>query len=283
MPILEGRRGSALVAVVTIVDEEYAAVRKAGQFNEMVPGTSWLYRNKLSENGYDVVLAKSLDRSNTPCARLVADLAEGLRPEFILLSGIAGGVSGRDGVGLGDVVIADHVENYEIQKLVDGKDMQRRVALDHPSSYLRETIVQRVRFSGKWKAQVGIKRPPIKKPKKADRDEPQTEPKLIEGNLIAGEKVLGDKDNSYQKLILNTFDKALAVDMESYGLARGVYSARSTRHYNLNYLIIRGISDLVNAADNDAARIEWRDYAAATAAAFTMAAVDEIVACCPEA
>lgn len=106
------------------------------------------------------------------------------------------------------------------------------------------------------------------------------EPKVIIGNLIAGEKILGDGENEYQRQILEDFDKAIVVDMESYGLERGVYSARGTRYYNLNYLIVRGISDLVNDPGNDDTRRRWRDYAASTAAAFALAVVDELVTLC---
>jgi nucleoside phosphorylase len=106
------------------------------------------------------------------------------------------------------------------------------------------------------------------------------EPKVIVGNLIAGEKILGDGENNYQRQILEKFDKAVAVDMESHGLARGAYSARSARHYNLNYLIVRGISDMVDDQGNNETRKRWRAYAAATAAAFSMSAVDQLVACC---
>jgi nucleoside phosphorylase len=203
-----------------------------------------------------------------PCLELVSSLAEQFRPEFIVLSGIAGGTA-RDGVGLGDVIIADHVEGYEMQKFDRGRFLTRRIAVDHPSKYLRETMARRVEASGTWKQKILKERP-----------EPG-EPKVVEGNLIAGDKILGDGQNKYQQKILKQFDKALAVDMESYGLARGAFAARSARHYNLNYLVVRGVSDLVNAADNDDDRKKWRDYAAATAAAFSISVVDELVRQCP--
>ena len=106
---LAGRKGRALVAVITIVDEEREAVRSIERFTEFVPDTPYLFRKRVADEEYDVILAQSADRSNTPCAELVADLAERLRPEFIILSGIAGGIRGRDGVALGDVIVADHV------------------------------------------------------------------------------------------------------------------------------------------------------------------------------
>jgi nucleoside phosphorylase len=263
---LPGRIGNALVAIVTIVEEEHTAVRERGDFNDLVPTTPYLRRNEISARIYDVVLAKSADRSNTPCSELVRTVVELFRPEFIVLSGIAGGVRGRDGVDLGDVVVADHVDWYEMRKMSGGKDRIRKQAFDHPSMYLRETITQRVKINGSWLALIKKERPV------------EGQPKILEGNLIAGDKILGDGENEYQRRILDEFDKALAVDMESYGLARGVYNARSTRHYNLNYLVVRGISDLVNAEGNDDQRKKWRDYAAATAAAFALSVTDEIVA-----
>ena len=265
---LRGRNGQALVALITIVDEEFAAVRAIEHFEEHAGGTPYLYREKLSDDGFDVILAQSADRSSTPCAELVADLAERFRPEYIVLSGIAGGVGDRDGVSLGDVIVADHVENYEIRKFVKGRGMIRRVALDHPSKYLRETIAHRVRSNGQWKNRVNVERPAT------------GEPKVIIGDLIGGEKILGDGENEYQRRILEEFDKAIAVNMETHGLARGIYSARGTRYYNLNYLVVRGISDLVNDPGNDDTRRQWRDYAASTAAAFSLAVVDQLVVLC---
>ncbi|MGX1307020.1 nucleoside phosphorylase [Amorphus suaedae] len=265
---LPARSGNALVAIITIVEEEYTAVRKLGDFSEFVKNTAYLRRTEICLGVYDVILARSADRSNTPCSELVRNIVENFRPEFIILSGIAGGVHSRDGIELGDVVVADHVDWYEMRKISGGKDVIRKQAFDHPSIYLRDTITQRVKHAGRWLDRVAIGRPA------------EGKPKVLEGNLIAGDKILGDGQNEYQRKILEEFDKALAVDMESYGLARGVYHARSARHYNLNYLIVRGISDLVDDEGNDDQRKEWRDYAAATAAAFALCVADEIVEIC---
>ncbi|MEM9439089.1 MAG: hypothetical protein AAGA73_01460 [Pseudomonadota bacterium] len=265
---MPGRIGNALVAIVTIVEEEFDAVREHGGFDDLVRDTPYLRREEVCPDVFDIVLARSPDRSNTPCSEMVRNIAELFRPEFIILSGIAGGVNGRDGIALGDVVVADHVDWYEMRKIAEGKDVIRKQAFDPPSMYLRETITPRVKIAGRWL--VDIKR---------DRPE-DGQPKVIEGNIIAGDKILGDGENEYQRKILGEFDKALAVDMESYGLARGVYNARSARHYNLNYLVVRGISDLVDDEGNDEQRKQWRDYAAATAASFSLCAANEIVEIC---
>jgi nucleoside phosphorylase len=57
--------------------------------------------------------------------------------------------------------------------------------------------------------------------------------------------------------------------MESFGIAREVYKSRCSIHYNLQYLVIRGISDLTNTErDNQEERRLWKDYASMAAAAF---------------
>jgi adenosylhomocysteine nucleosidase len=263
---VRGRAGKALVAIITILPEEFDAVRNAGPFKEFIGADPYMYRESLHPDVYDVILARADDRGNTPCSELVAALVERYRPEFIILSGIGGGVGGRDGVALGDVVVADHVDWYEMRKMAGGKDAVRRQALDHPSSYLRGTIVRRVSTAASW-----IKAVTATRPKTGT-------PKVIEGNLIAGEKVMGDDTNAYQQMVLAEFDKALVVDMESYGLARAVYTARGSRRYNLSYLVVRGVSDLVGDSANSRTRVKWRDYASATAASYALTVADEIIA-----
>jgi len=265
---IRGRFGQTLVAIVTIVKEEFDAVKEIGGFEEHAGKSNCLYRSHFGDNNYDAILVKTADRSNGPCQETISRLVELFRPEYIILSGIGGGVEGRDGVSLGDVTVADHIQYYEMRKLVDGSNNARWIPFDHPSVYLRDTVAARVINNETWIERIKVKRPVV------------GQPKIIVGNLIAGEKILGDKQNVYQSDILNEFDKAIVVDMESYGLARGVYSARGARYYNLNYLVVRGISDLVNQEHNDKTRTEWRDYAASAAAAFTMETVDQIVDLC---
>jgi nucleoside phosphorylase len=66
---------------------------------------------------------------------------------------------------------------------------------------------------------------------------------------------------------LKPFDKALAVDMESYGMARSVCERRNSIWYNPRYAIVRGISDMASAdAANNETREKWKRYAAQAAA-----------------
>jgi nucleoside phosphorylase len=72
--------------------------------------------------------------------------------------------------------------------------------------------------------------------------------------------------NPIAQTTFDRFDKALAVDMESIGMARGVCARRTSFWYNPLYSVIRGISDLVGVEGNDATRAQWKVYAAHAAA-----------------
>src|SRR5215471_10934392 len=75
---------------------------------QCIPGTSYYVRAQPEAlNQYDIIVKRSGDRSNTPAGNATRDFIEDFRPEFILLVGIAGGMQGRDGTALGDIVVSD--------------------------------------------------------------------------------------------------------------------------------------------------------------------------------
>jgi nucleoside phosphorylase len=76
-------------------------------------------------------------------------------------------------------------------------------------------------------------------------------------------------NSEVQQALLKPFDKALAVDMESIGIARAVCEGRSSFWYHPRYIVIRGISDFVAAPENDQMRAKWKSFAAHTAALVT--------------
>jgi len=102
----------------------------------------------------------------------------------------------------------------------------------------------------------------------------------LSGAVVAGELLLGDAENTEQQRILNMYEKALAFEMESFGVARTVYEFRSSVHYNPQFLIIRGISDLVNegAGENNATRKAWTPFAIAAASTFAKVLVERLLA-----
>lgn len=263
-----GRLGSARIAILTIIDEEFAAVASVFNTGQNINGSPYFVELLNASQAYNVVVRMASGRGNHPAGEAIKDYIEDLRPEIFLLVGIAGGIENRDNTTLGDVVVADFVSWSEFQKLDQGKVLPRFIPYDHPSGYLRQTFVDPARMENLWTQRVTIRRPILT----------AAAPKVIVGHIVAGEKLLGDPTNEYQKGILDHFDNAIAVDMESMGVGRAVFAARRTSSYNPIYLVIRGISDLTNIESNAAQRREWKAYAGHVAAVFAKELTDRIMA-----
>jgi len=264
-----GTKGRTIIGILTIIDEEFAAVQRLFNTNANIPGTQYFVTaiqapmdGKLP--AYDLVVFQATGESNQTASDHVRELIEDLRPEYILLVGIAGGHGKRD-VKLGDVVIADFVEDSEFFKLSKGKALQRKRPYDHPSYKLRKLYAQPLCKDDDWHQHIDVKRPNKQRPH------------ATIANLASGEKLLGDRGNAYQKMLMTYFDKAAVFEMEGFGLATQVFKQRDSVNYNPQYLIIRGISDLVNKASNQATRDKWRVYAACAAAAFCKELVNNIL------
>ena len=260
-----GRFGRARVALVTIIDEEFAAAQKIFGVHENVPGTGYFVAEAPNRKEWDVALMQATDRSNVPVMGDVLALMEDLRPQIIILVGIAGGLCdddvGRDGIKPGDVLIADQVTYVEFLKLKPGVGpLMRSYAIDHPSVPLRKSVatpIQKTFSLANHLDEIDF----------GETDRPGNGTfKIYIGNIVSGEKVYGDVQSHVQKQLLKPFDKAMAVDMESIGMARAVCDGRSSFWYHPRYAVIRGISDLVSAANNDDMRQDWKVFAATAAA-----------------
>lgn len=266
----QGRLGHARVAVMTIIKEEFDAARDVLGLHEEVANTQYVTSGKTGDRFYDVVLCEATERSNIPCATLTADIIDDFRPEVLLLVGIAGGLTdggaGREGIALGDVVVADSVAYVEFMKITDGKYSLRHFPLDHPSIHLRKVIVKALVRSFDLAAAIKIERP-----------DKSTTPKILEGEIVCGDKVMGGLEDPMQAKLLEPFEKAIAVDMESIGMARAVCERRTSIWYNPRYLVIRGISDLVTVGENAETRAKWKPYAAYAASAVAKAFVDRLL------
>ncbi|MCY1163826.1 5'-methylthioadenosine/S-adenosylhomocysteine nucleosidase [compost metagenome] len=257
-----GKLGHARVAVLTVINEEFKAAKDVLGLSKELEGTAYFIAPNAKADTPDVVLCQSLGRTNVPFSSAVDDAIDDYRPHFLLLVGIAGGLSdegktvGRDGIAVGDVLIADCVAYTEFLKVTDQGTFLRYSPIDHPSLHLRKTVTHGLLNSFNLEAALSVERP-----------EKGSSPKILEGEIACGEKVLGSIKDLMQKKLLQPFDKALAIDMESYGMARSVCERRTSVWYNPRYAIIRGISDMASADDaNSETRDRWKEYACMSAA-----------------
>lgn len=282
--------GTAKIAVVGVIDEEFDAICRIGGIHQRCARQYYVSATNPSNN-YDLVACRVDGWGNLSSGEAVTDVIEDFqRPFFIILVGIAGGIvrpGERDPIRLGDVVVADYLHYSELKKLSKASTSFRFKAHDHPSHLLRVSFAEPLRNEGpRWRARIQAN-PPV-----------PHEPKARIENLVTGETLLGDPRNAYQQTVLENYYTATAVDMESMGIGREIFHQRRDPYYNPQFLIVRGISDLVEvenspgvwkraktslfgskpSEDNQSMRDAWRVYAAEAAAAFALTLADDLIA-----
>lgn len=243
-----------------IVDRVFALTR--------IPGTPYTSSDVPPVDFTKIVHRRSQHQTNIVSAQTAGDIIEDFRPQYLIVIGTAGGRSEQDSLGLGDVVVADYLDYSGYWKFTAGQVLERKLPHDHPSGHLLESYVEPLRTDpARWTAKIESERPQ------------EGQPTLFVGGVVSGNTLLGDPDNEEQKRVLQHFDKAYAFEMEGYGLSSAIYKARKEVHYNPQYLIVRGISDLVDtdAAENNQTRKKWTKYAVDAAAAFTAVLVADFL------
>ena len=264
---LRGKIGHATVAILTMTVEEFDGVRSIFGLAEELVSTAYAVRKVNGHHDYPVVVRRAQGQTNVLATQATRDILEDFRPSYLLVIGTAGGHSGRENIHLGDIVVANFIDYSGYWKLKDDIFYMRRNACDHPSLHLISNFAEALsRSPAAWQSRLAA-------------TEDTDAPKVVIGAVVAGEMLMGDSENAEQQRIMSFFDKALAFEMESYGVARTVYEFRSSVHYNPQFLIIRGISDLVNegAAENNAVRANWTPRAVRAAATFALILVERLL------
>jgi nucleoside phosphorylase len=172
---------------------------------------------------------------------------------------------------LGDVVIGEYIHYADYGKDLPGKFVPRYFPLAHPTPSLVRRHTDWLKLGG-WAHD-------MLKPGSG------TSPTIFHGEIVAVEAVAGNPGSMRQQGWIKHFDKALAVEMESGGVARAIHDTDSV-HYNPRWFVIRGISDSVvgGAAaakllsrSNQEERNHWHEYAAQVAARVTRLLTQRLV------
>jgi nucleoside phosphorylase len=196
---------------------------------------------------YTVVVSDLLGMGGVQAANAVGDAIRRWQPRYVLLVGIAGGWS-QASVQLGDVLIADQVADYELQKLRnDSTEIRWRVfGVDQRLLGATQQMTP-----DEW-------RPLIREP----RPEAGTPNRRV-GVICTGNKVIA---NDLLKQYHHLWAKLIGVEMEAGGAA----SAASQSGRAPGFFMIRGVSDLADPAKDDQSTQSWREYACDVAAAYTL-------------
>jgi nucleoside phosphorylase len=266
VPMKGGRYGHTRVAVLSVIEEETAAVHEVFGLTERIPGRPYFVTPGADITRPDVV-NREVGRNNTVSLDRIREVIEHWRPELLVLCGIAGGISGREGVKLGDIVIPEYIHYCSYAKLSEDGTQRRYMPYDHPSLSLHADYAAPLRDDPSWINMAVRELLPDNRI-----------PRVIIGSIVAGDKVYGNSESEEQKQIVAEFDEAVAIDMESVGLCRAVALSRVSPEYNPRLLIVRSISDLVGARQNSRQRALYKPLSAKAAAILTRKLVTDILA-----
>ena len=233
--------------ILTAIPLEYNAVKiHLTHLEELIHPKGNVYEKGIFKGEYhdwEVGIAE-VGAGNNTCAMQTERAINYFDPEVIMFVGIAGGV--KD-LNLGDVVAAEKAYGYESGKVAKSGFLSRPIV--GMSSY---EIFERAKADAKkqdWK----LRLPKAHRKKRL---------KVITKPIAAGEKVVSEVRSEVYGLIYHSYNDTVAVEMEGSGFYTACHA-----NGNIQFLIVRGISDLLsNKSETDAQG--YQEIAARNASAF---------------
>ena len=193
---------------------------------------------------YRVVATLLPSIGNLEAAHATADLIRDWSPRFVVVNGIAGGLSRVD-QDFGDIVVSDSIVYYELGK-VRGGGVERRNRHFQSDRTLIGGMLNLT--DGEWRKRL---------PPRPDGKAPTEKlPRIHVGPIASGEKVIAAVEEA-DRLRLGQ-PNLIAVEMESAGVASAAFSALK----KVGFLTVRAICDFADAKKDNS----WQEYAAAAAA-----------------
>jgi nucleoside phosphorylase len=241
------------IVILTALNLEYNAVRALLTDPRLHahPAATRFEVGRLAANGRPVALALA-GRGNHGVAVIAERAISEFSPPAVLFVGVAGGLQRQ--IELGDVVVATHVYAYHGGTSEDDglKARPRVLEIQHSA----DQIAHHVERTGGWE------------PRASGRHRP---PKVHFGPLAAGEVVHYSTTSEQARWIRQHYNDALAVETEGAGVAQAAQLNGA-----LPVVVVRGISDLADGSKENTDRAGWQQRAAANAAAFATALVDDL-------
>ena len=232
------------IVILTALELEYAAVRAhltRLRTDTDVNGTR--YEIGQIRGGCRVALALT-GPGNLAAATLTTRAVARFKPRALLFVGVAGGLA--HDVAVGDVVVATRVHEYQGGKAAASgfRARPRSWAISHAL----EQDAREIARDGTWATSL--------------TDAPAVHFKPI----VSGDVVLDTRDGPVAAFVAQHYDDAVAVDMESAGVAEAA-------HHNAFHcaVAVRAISDLADGTKQHTDAGGWQRRAVTHAAAFAIA------------
>ncbi|MGW5880454.1 5'-methylthioadenosine/S-adenosylhomocysteine nucleosidase family protein [Nocardiopsis terrae] len=241
-----------LVVVLTALNLEYEAVRERLVSPEPYrhPRGTRFEIGSLP-GGHGRVVLGLTGKGNQSSAVLTERAIQEFSPAALLFVGVAGALWDTP---LGDVVVGTHVYAYHGGTSEDDGLKARPRAWESPHE-ISQTAAHLARL-GTWDRFTPAERP---------------RPRVHFGPIAAGEIVQNSRVSHEAEWIRQTFNDALAVEMEGAGIAQAGHLSATP------VAVVRGISDRADGAKATEADRKWQPVAAANAAAFALELATELI------
>ncbi|MDQ7909728.1 penicillin-binding transpeptidase domain-containing protein [Phytohabitans sp. ZYX-F-186] len=239
-----------VAVVLTALDEEYDAVRAhLIDLREQRHSMGTIFEVGVLP-GRQVRVALALTgQGNTVAAALAERALAMFKPKALLFVGIAGAL--RDGLRLGDVVVATRVYAYHGGRWEpEGFRARPRVfEAPHELEQIARSVARTFRREG-W-----------------GRTLDAGAPRILFAPIAAGEVVLNSRTSPLREQINRHYNDAAAIEMESAGAAHAAHLNQALA------MVVRGISDLADGDKDWADVTAWRNIACENAAQVAMALI----------
>ncbi|MEU6717319.1 5'-methylthioadenosine/S-adenosylhomocysteine nucleosidase [Nonomuraea sp. NPDC046802] len=241
------------IVFLTALDLEYQAVRRhlTDLRVHRHPAGTRFEVGRLADGGCRVALGL-VGKGNQPAAVLAERAITEFGPSALLFVGVAGALWPH--IGLGDVVVATHVYAYHGGTSEDDgfKARPRVWEISHGT----DQIARHLNRSATWTRRL---------------PEGAAVPKVRFGPIAAGEVVQDSAVSTHAQWVRQTYNDALAIEMEAAGVAQAGHLNRS-----LPTVVVRGISDRADGTKVNSDGGGWQARAVANAAAFATALAQEL-------
>jgi nucleoside phosphorylase len=237
------------VVILTALDLEYQAVR-AHLDNPRTcqhPEGTFFEIGRVNSSSCRLAVVRT-GQGNTPAALIAERAIAMFRPKALFFVGIAGAL--HDDLELGDVVVATKVYAFHGGKVEEGEFLSRPQVWEAPHGL--EQLAGHIARTGSWVCLL--------------RQRASRRPGVHFKPIAAGEVLVNSRAGLIADHIHHHYNDAIAVDMESVGMACAGHLNRS-----LPVLSIRGISDRADGHKSHWERTGLPFVAAGNAAAFAVA------------
>jgi len=269
--------------IITIRDDEFRAALDF--FKPSLPPYSGHREYNLAEvetltgDRYHVAIVRCVEPGTGEAQEVTRDMIDDLRPRWIIVLGIAGGVPTED-FSLGDVVVSTRVHDFSVEAVLAGGEREFSLSggpVERRAGAIVANLPALEAKLGDWNSEsrLGLPRPIVQyaDSTRYTADEPYNArvlhslthafstpraPIATSGEIASSDRLI--KDFELLQVMQRAARKIVAVEME----AAGVYRASRDR---VTAISIRGISDIVGFKRDEA----MTKYACRTAASFCLA------------